>query len=295
MIIRFLLFISFLITSNPSTLLAQKDSNRVNKSKVLLVSSSLAVGLTGTYLYVNNAWWSDIATDFHFDPGNDQVYALNVDKAAHFLGGVYASDLFSQSFLWAGLKPKKAAWYGAIFGSSIQLAIETKDAYAPYWGFSKYDLALGSLGSFWPVAQNYSKDLKAINFKFSYFKHSNIYWELESQRDKTPSKFSWYDDYPNQTYWLSADLDHFSNINFIPDWLNIAFGYGLDNTQYIEGGTKMGGRNEYYIGLDYNIQKLLKKWNTPMAKKIKYIFKYFKFPAPTIRVSPDLKFYPFFI
>ena len=32
-----------------------------------------------------------------------------------------------------------------------------------------------------------------------------------------------------------------------------------------------------------------------MAKKIKYIFKYFKFPAPTIRVSPDLKFYPFFI
>ena len=114
---------------------------------------------------------------------------------------------------------KKAAWYGAIFGSSIQLAIEIKDAYAPYWGFSKYDLALGSLGSFWPVAQNYSKDLKAINFKFSYFKHSNIYWELESQRDKTPSKFSWYDDYPNQTYWLSADLDHFSNINFIPDWL----------------------------------------------------------------------------
>jgi len=295
MIIRFLLIISILVTSNMPKLLAQKDTSAIDKSKMLLVSSSLAIGLAGTYLYVNNAWWSDISTEFHFDSGNDLVYALNVDKAAHFLGGVHASDLFSQSFLWAGLKPKKAAWCGAIFGSSIQLAIEIKDAYAPYWGFSKYDLALGSIGSFWPVAQHYSKELKAINFKFSYFKHSNIYWELESQRGKNPSRFSWYDDYPNQTYWVSADLNHFIKIKVIPDWLNLAFGYGLDNTQYIQGGTKMGGRNEYYIALDYNIQKILKKWDTPVAKKVKYFFKYLKLPAPTLRVSPDLKFYPFFI
>ena len=58
--------------------------------------------------------------------------------------------------------------------SSIQLAIEMKDAYAPYWGFSKWDLALGSTGALWPVAQYYNDDLKSINFlkslNMKYFK-----------------------------------------------------------------------------------------------------------------------------
>ena len=33
---------------------------------------------------------------------------------------------------------ERALWYGAAFGTSMQLAIEIKDAYAPYWGFSKH-------------------------------------------------------------------------------------------------------------------------------------------------------------
>ena len=247
MIIRFLLTTATLLFLNSSYLYSQIDTLGVNNSRVLLVGSSLALSLGASYAYVENAWWKDISSEFHFDPGNDLVYALNVDKAAHFLGGVYASDLFSQSFLWTGMKRKKALWYGALFGSSIQLAIEMKDAYAPYWGFSKYDLGLGSLGSFWPVMQYYSKDLSALNFKFSYFKHSNIYWDLEAQRDKNPSRFAWYDDYPNQTYWISADLNYFLKTKQIPDWLNIAVGFGLDDTQYLDNSTKMGGNNEYYI------------------------------------------------
>ena len=77
---------------------------------------------------------------------------------------------------------------------SIQLAIELKDAYAPSWGFSRWDLAAGSIGSFWPVAQYYSESADAINFKFSYFKRSNISWDLNSQRDRD-NKFVWIDDY----------------------------------------------------------------------------------------------------
>tara|TARA_B100000780_G_scaffold4586_1_gene3702 strand:+ start:61483 stop:62370 length:888 start_codon:yes stop_codon:yes gene_type:complete len=295
MIIRFLLTTATLLFLNSSYLYSQIDTLGVNNSRVLLVGSSLALSLGASYAYVENAWWKDISSEFHFDPGNDLVYALNVDKAAHFLGGVYASDLFSQSFLWTGMKRKKALWYGALFGSSIQLAIEMKDAYAPYWGFSKYDLGLGSLGSFWPVMQSYSKGLSALNFKFSYFKHSNIYWDLEAQRDKNPSRFAWYDDYPNQTYWISADLNYFLKTKQIPDWLNIAVGFGLDDTQYLDNSKKIGGNNEYYIALDYNILKLLKNWQTPLSRKIKYFLKYLKLPAPTIRVSPKFKFYPFFI
>ena len=71
------------------------DSNLVNKNRVILVSSSLAAYFGASFYYVHNTWWSDVSNDFHFDPGNDLVYALNVDKAAQFFGGVYSSDIFS--------------------------------------------------------------------------------------------------------------------------------------------------------------------------------------------------------
>ena len=289
----FLLVIFFVSSQN---IFGQSDSLKVNKKRVFIVGSSLAVALGGSYLYVQNSWWSEKQEPFHFDDGADLTYALNVDKVGHFMGGLEAADVFSSSMKWAGMQEEQALWYGAAFGSGLQLAIEMKDAYAPYWGFSKWDLALGSAGSLFPVAQYYNDDLKAINFKFSYYKQSDIYWELDRQRGKKPNKYAWQDDYPNQTYWLSVDVNHFTETCCWPDWLNLAIGFGLDDTQYLnENNTKMGGNNEWYIALDYDIPKMLKKWNSPTGKKVKHWLNYIHLPAPTIRISPKLEFYPLFI
>ena len=289
----FLLVIFFVSSQN---IFGQSDSLKVNKKRVFIVGSSLAVALGGSYLYVQNSWWSEKQEPFHFDDGADLTYALNVDKVGHFMGGLGAADVFSSSMKWAGMQEEQALWYGAAFGSGLQLAIEMKDAYAPYWGFSKWDLALGSAGSLFPVAQYYNDDLKAINFKFSYYKQSDIYWELDRQRGKKPNKYAWQDDYPNQTYWLSVDVNHFTETCCWPDWLNLAIGFGLDDTQYLnENNTKMGGNNEWYIALDYDIPKMLKKWNSPTGKKVKHWLNYIHLPAPTIRISPKLEFYPLFL
>ena len=288
-ILPFLVLFSF-------SLFSQQDTNKVNKGRMLVVSSSLGIALTGSYLYIENSWWADKQIPFHFDDGADLKYALNVDKAGHFMGGIEASDLFSNSMQWAGMNEKKSLWYGAFFGLGLQLAIEMKDAYAPYWGFSKWDLALGSTGAFWPVAQYYKDDLKAVNFKFSYYKRSNIYWELDRQRGKETNKYAWQDDYPNQTYWITFDINHFAETCCWPDWLNVAIGFGLDDTQYLnEHNTKTGGNNEWYIALDYDIPKMLKKWNSPTGKTVKHWLNYIHFPAPTIRISPKLEFYPLFL
>ena len=275
---------------------AKPDSTKIKKGRVIVVSSSLVAVLGGSYLYVENSWWSDKQIPFHFDDGADLTYALNVDKAGHFIGGLHASNIFSGSLRWAGMNEKKSLWYGAAFGSGLQLAIEMKDAYAPHWGFSKWDLALGSTGSFWPVAQYYNDDLKAINFKMSYYKRSNIYWDLDRQRGKETNKYVWQDDYPNQTYWVTFDVNHFIETCCWPDWLNVAIGFGIDDTQYLnESNTKTGGNNEWYIALDYDVPKLLKKWNSPAGKKVKHWLNYFHFPAPTIRISPKLELYPLFL
>ena len=293
-----------------NNILAQNDSLKVNKKRVAIVSSSLCAALGGSYYYIQNSWWADKQTSFHFDDGADLTYALNVDKVGHFMGGLEAADIFSSSMKWAGMNEKKALWYGGLFGSGLQLAIEMKDAYAPYWGFSKWDLALGSTGAFWPVAQYYNDDLKAIKFKFSYYKRSNIYWDLDAQRGKQTNKYAWQDDYPNQTYWVTFDVNHFTESCYWPDWLNVAIGFGIDDSQYLPGwneeiqfldssipnaGTKTGGKNEWYVAFDYDIPKMLKKWDSPTGKKVKHWLNYIHFPAPTIRISPKLEFYPLFL
>jgi len=290
------LFSCVLLVLFSATIYAKSDSTKIKKGRVLIVSSSLGAALGGSYYYIQNSWWSEKQTTFSFDDGADLTYALNVDKAGHFMGGIFAADLFSGSFRWAGMNEKQSLWYGAAFGSGLQLAIEMKDAYAPYWGFSKWDLALGSTGALWPVAQYYNDDLKAINFKMSYYKRSNIYWDLDKQRGKETNKYAWQDDYPNQTYWITFDVNHFAETCCWPDWLNIAVGFGIDDTQYLNAhNTKVGGQNEWYIALDYDVPKILKRWNSPIGKKVKHWLNYFHFPAPAIRISPKLEFYPLFL
>ena len=288
------LFLSFFLIGLSSEAKQTLKNDSIKKGRIVIVSSSLVLALSGSYLYIENSWWSEKQTAFHFDNGSDKVYALNVDKAGHFIGGLQAAELFSQSMRWAGMNKKQALWFGATFGSGLQLAIEMKDAYAPYWGFSTLDLTIGSVGAFLPIAKYYSPTLRAFDVKLSYRKQHNTYWDLERQRGKTPNKYAWQDDYVNQTYWLSVDLNHFNEK--IPEWLNIAIGFGLDETQYLnQNKTKMGGNNEWYIALDYDIPKMLKRWNSPKAKKIKHWLNYFHFPAPTIRISPKTEFYPLFL
>ena len=290
-----LLLLSMLILLS-NTVLAQLDTNSINKKRFFLVSSSVVGGLAVSYLYVQNAWWSAEQIPFHFDDGSDFTYALNLDKAGHFLGGIQASDLFSSSMRWTGMKTTNALWYGAAFGAGLQLAIEMKDAYAPYWGFSKWDLALGSAGSLWPVLQYHNEDFNAISFKLSYYKRSNIYWQLDQQRGKETNSFAWQDDYPNQTYWMAFDVNHFYDLCCWPDWLNLAIGYGIDDTQYLDDNlTKTGGNREFYIAFDYDLQKMFKNWDSPVGKKVLHWLNYMHFPAPTIRISPKFEFYPLFI
>ena len=294
-ILLFIIIISHLFVSdiNSQNLLNQK---KINNERMLLVMGGLTVTLAGSYYYAKNTWWTGESGKFHFDNGPDFTYALNVDKAGHFIGGLQSSDMLSSALKWSGMKERQALWYGAMYGTGLQFAIEMKDGYATYWGFSKWDLILGSSGSFWPIAQEYLHFCRAFDFKLSYWKRSNIYWELEAQRGKYPSKFAWHEDYPNQTYWLSADINRFLKQDWWPDYIYVAFGFGLNDKQYLDKESrKIGGRNEFYIALDYNIPKLLSRYNTPLANSIKHWMNYIKLPSPTIQISPSFEFYPFFL
>jgi hypothetical protein len=271
----------------------QDSTNNINSSRLILTSSSAVAVLGGSYAYIQNSWWSEQSSSFHFDDGSDLRYAKNIDKGGHFFGGVLVADIFQSSLKWSGVSEKKSFLYGAAMGSFIQLSIEMKDAYAPLWGFSIWDFGAGSVGAFVPYFERYSPLGQFVDFKFSYYKRSNLYWDLgkEQKPEAPPFKYAYQDDYINQTYWVSFYPFKKNNID-----LGIAIGFGLDDSQYLnETKTKVGGQNEIYIALDYDMLQVLKKWNTPFAKKFKHWLNYIKLPAPTIRITPTAEFYPFFM
>lgn len=290
--LRFLLlfFISLFLVVKP--VYPQADSTDINPYKLALVLSSGASVLAGSYIYVQNSWWSDQSTSFHFDDGTDLRYAKNIDKGGHFFGGVLVADLFYSNLKWAGITEKNAFWYGAAMGSFIQLGIEMKDAYAPFWGFSIWDFGAGSIGALVPIAERYWKPMEFIDFKISYYKRSNHYWDLGTEQKPwaPPHAHAYHDDYVNQTYWTTIYPFRHKNID-----IGLSIGIGLDDSQYLLNNTKVGGKNELYIALDYDLKQVLKKWNTPAAKRVKHWLNYIKIPAPTIRVSPSVEFYPIFM
>ena len=94
----------------------------------------------------------------------------------------------------------------------------------------------------------------------------------------------------DETSFVDKTINKSSNID-----IGLSIGFGLDDTQYLNSkNTKVGGNNEFYIALDYDLKRVLKRWDTPTAKRIKHWLNYIKIPAPAILFSPEAKFYPIF-
>lgn len=257
--------------------------------RVAAVGGAAVSTLGASYLYLKDTWWKETGSSFHFDQGGDMKYALNLDKVAHFYGGHIAADLFTGALRWAYVPDKTAAWYGTGLGIFVQFAIELKDAYAPRWGFSVWDVVSGSIGSFFFLAKHYSPIIKAIDVKFSYWHRSDHYFHLKETG-------RWNDDYVNQTYWASFKVNELVPRDwepFWPDWLAIAIGLSLDDKivgydpKYPD---RTGGSHEIYLAFDVDVTKILPS-NNSFWEGVKHYLNYVKFPAPAIRLTPGVIWY----
>ncbi len=275
-LLLFLIFVSKVLGSD-------KDSSsyvsKVNYTRLAIVG----VGTVGTiaviHAYQQHAWWSGQRRSFHVV--NDWEYALNIDKIGHFYGATLISNLFSGSLQWAGVDSKKAMIYGALLGSIFGLYVEFEDGFATDWGFSPGDAGADILGAWYPVAQNYFPFLKNFNFKWSYIPTTQL---------KTGVKKIFIDDHEGQTMWLSISVNNFlpqKIEKFYPDFLNIAIGYGVRD---LDG--RGGGKREFYIALDYNLEKL--PYDGCLWKLIKKNLNYIHLPAPAVRLTPKFAIFGFF-
>ena len=288
-----LYFISFSSTNHihkeyPYSI-ALKDSikpNKINKTRLALVSSSVPILTAGVFIYFQNAWWNDTLqsyglpkSKFHFDDSKEMKYALGLDKCGHFWSSQLTSSVFGELLVWSGFPIKKAKWIGASFAILTSGIVEIKDGMAPWWGFSLTDMSANVLGSLYPVLQEYEPFFKNFNFKWSYdFLNKSYYKTIPTNVNK-----SFMDDYERHTYWLCSNISGLSPAawkRYIPAYLS--FDIGLSAEKLDGHGL---GKKEWFVAIGLDLSRInFKKYH--FIQKQKHIINQYRLPTPAQKLYP---------
>lgn len=268
---------------------AVASPNQLKKVRLWTVGATSLLTLGSTYVYLDRTWWHGKGIPFHFDEGRDLTYASGLDKVAHFMGGAFTSEMYYSAFRWAGVSERRAEWLALGSAAFVELGIELKDAYSPTYGFSWRDVAAGTLGGFWPMAQRHSRFLRNAQWKFSYWQQTPKYF---NERGIPVQRFS-VDDYLNQTYWFSFSPEYIGGERWQrawPDWLQLSIGMGLEAETWSIHHNGLGGRHEWYLAPDINLVKLFRP-RRRVAKLILGALSYIKIPTPTLQLGPKLQWH----
>lgn len=208
---------------------AQSDSvsqtPTFHKGRFAAVVATEAALYAGTMSYLNFIWYKD-EKRVPFEFYNDAKGYLQVDKFGHAYGSYLESYIGYKALRWSGASKKKALLYGGTLGFLLQSPIEIVDGFYEGWGFSWSDMAANAVGSSIVIGQELLFDEQIMKYKFSfrrspYSKQANGYLG-------TTFAGQILQDYNAHTYWFSIGLNRIIPSERIPDWLNIAVGYGAN-------------------------------------------------------------------
>lgn len=248
----------------------------------------------GTSMIALNKIWYDGFPKSKFHYYNDAGEWLDMDKVGHGYTAYHLTRMSYRTWKWTGLSDKKAILIAGVTGLGYQTVIETLDGYSSGWGWSWSDMKSNTAGIGLWMSQELLWKKQRIRLKFS--AHYNKYNDpiLEKRTNEFfGSVFSerLLKDYNAQTYWLSANLHDFNKQLPVPQWLNIAIGYGADN-MFGGYGNNWPGPNgsinrddikrfpQWYVSLDVDFEKVKtrKKW----VKSLLFVLNTIKIPAPTL-------------
>ncbi len=262
-----------------------------------------AYAASGIGLY--SIWYKDYPQG-SFRTFNDWPEWEQMDKAGH----VFTAYLFSRSafagFRWAGVK-RPAARYAALgVANLLQGTIEVMDGFSTQWGFSLTDMAANLTGSLAFTVQDIlwqeqrillkvSSDLRPIPDVpvFNRNGEGNLGYVV---RQRFGENFfeRYIKDYNAQTIWLSVNPASFSRNSRLPQWLNLAVGYGAENVYgaysntWREDGVGFGyrtadRRRQFFLSPDIYFSRIptRKRW----VRLALGILDFVKLPAPALEYS----------
>lgn len=264
---------------------------------VLITQGVLYAGsLAGLYY----AWYRDYPqSSFHFF--NDFDEWMQMDKVGHMTTSYYISRIGYASYLWAGVSPKKAVWYGGLLGMLYLTNIELLDAFSAEWGFSVGDFAANTLGSALFIGQQLAWGEQRFILKYSFHPTDYPNYRPDLLGDTWPQQLV--KDYNGQTYWLSGNISAFlPKTSRFPRWINVAFGYGAENmtgahvndSQFDDQLAVQQRYRQFYLSLDVDLTRIRTKSKT--LKTLLTVVSFIKIPFPALEYNTlgQFKFHPLY-
>lgn len=211
------------LKSQNTTQIPAADSLGINKTRLITVATVTTGIYIGGMSYLEYIWYEDnLRVPFHFY--NDLKAYKQMDKFGHAYVAYMESYIGYKAFLWTGMPRNKAIWYGGLMGFFMQLPIEIWDGMYEGWGFSWGDMAANSLGSALVIGQELAFHEQILKYKFSFSPSPYAPLALGYLGNGFDELIY---DYNGHTYWFSLGLNHIFPDAGIPEWLNIAVGYGI--------------------------------------------------------------------
>jgi hypothetical protein len=266
-------------------------SDTVNKKRTIGLSIGLGSTAVGSLVGLGTIWYKDLGTNgFKFRDDATQWYQM--DKAGHAFTGYFIHHSIYHNYKWAGVSDEKSLLIGAATSTGYLLSFEVLDGLSSDWGFSWTDISANTFGSLLFYTQQRWWQEQRIRIKFS----SSPSPYAKYRPDVLGSNFSerLIKDYNGQTYWLSLNPHSFlSEDSSFPSWLNIAFGYSID--QRLFGSEKSGNiiyndemltftsKRQYLLSLDIDLQKIPVK--KPWLRTLFCSLNCLKIPFPAVEFS----------
>jgi hypothetical protein len=229
-----------------------------------------------------------------------------MDKAGHTFTAYQYSRLSFAGARWTGMKRSRVRFTAFGVSTLLQGTLEMLDAYSDQWGFSWSDLGANTLGSTFFLAQDLiwreqrilmkmSSDLRPspdVPIENGNGAMSNLGYIVNERFGSTRAE-RFLKDYNAQTVWLSANLHAFAPRVGLPPWLNVAFGYGVEDVYGAYGnGWRQNGEGfnyaplryrQYFLSPDIYFSRIptKKRW----VRLLLGTLDFFKFPAPALEYS----------
>lgn len=287
LLISFLLLISLHTwgQSKTDSFFTPVDSLDTNRLKTVVISE--AVSIPVGFIGLNQLWYANYPkSDFHFI--NDNYEWMQMDKVGHVYSAYYLSKLGSDLLRWSGVDEKKQLIYGAGLGFAVISTVEVFDGFSAEWGASKGDLLADLAGSGLYVSQQLLWGEQKIVPKFSF--HYTPYASARPNLLGDNSVNQIIKDYNGQTYWLSVNLRSFINVEKIPNWLNLAVGYGAEGMVTADNQLvnsvffpEKERTRQFYLSLDVDLRKI--KTKSAFLKTILESVNMIKIPAPAFEIN----------
>lgn len=293
-------------------------SDTFNRHRFWLLLGTGTSSYVGAIALLQNLWYAQYAqSSFHLF--NDEGEWMQMDKVGHLISAYQGSKWVYGAMRWSGMKNKNAAWFGMGVGTAFQATIEILDGFSSEWGFSWSDIAANTTGCALFGIQQAVWDEQRVVLKVSNTPRKYPLTVVRSIdgaktttiRDRTNDLYgdnytqTFFKDYNQIIIWVSVNPKSFYKNSRLPDWLNVAVGYGAEN---MYGGYK----NEWpakapvfrlsdtdypryrqcYLSLDIDLSRI--KTKSKFVRTLARTFNFVKIPSPTVEFNTlgKLKFHP---